>query len=146
MYAHTFISYKYLNMSAMHDIKQVLRSLTPCIYRSVPGKRPPPGKRPCTIFQEATVAPSIQKYGILIPGKHPCRPKLQVMFKCPWALTRDTMVYYSPKKPPSHSNLYSSIQSQIPYYMYYGNFSHGAKVCRLVGYHRIQLRTFNWAG
>ena len=39
-----------------------------------------------------TVAASIQTYGILIPGKRPCGPKLGVMSKCPWALTRDTTV------------------------------------------------------
>ena len=61
-------------------------------YCSVPGKRPLPGKRPCTAFQGATVAASIQVYGILIPGKRPCRPKSRVMLKRPWALTRDTTV------------------------------------------------------
>ena len=66
------------------------------IYRSVPGKRPLPGKRPCIEFQGVTVAASIQTYGIFIPGKRPCGPKSRVMFKCPWALTRDTsMRYYS---------------------------------------------------
>ena len=50
------------------------------------------GKRPCTPFQGVNVAVSIQTYGILIPGKRPCRPKLRVMFKRPWALTRDTTV------------------------------------------------------
>ena len=34
----------------------------------------------------------MQTYGILIPGKCPCGPKSQVMFKHPWALTRDTAV------------------------------------------------------
>ena len=62
-------------------------------YRSVPGKRPLPGKRPCAEFQGVTVAASIQTYGIYIPGKRPCGPKSRVMFKCPWALTRDTTVY-----------------------------------------------------
>jgi hypothetical protein len=62
-------------------------------YRNVPGKRPFPGKRPCTAFQGVTVAASIQTYGILIPGKRPCRPKLRIMFKRPWVLTRDTTVY-----------------------------------------------------
>ena len=55
------------------------------VYRSVPSKHPLPGKRPCTTFQGATVAASIQMYGILIPGKHPCEPKSRVML---WALTR----------------------------------------------------------
>ena len=63
-----------------------------CYYRSVPGKRPLLGKRPCTAFQGATVAASIQTYGILIPGKRPCGPKSLVMLKRPWALTRDTTV------------------------------------------------------
>ena len=45
-------------------------------YRSVPGKCP------CTAFQGATIAASIQTYGILIPDKRPCRPKSRVMFKC----------------------------------------------------------------
>ena len=69
-------------------------------YHSVPGKHPLQGKRPCpcpcpcpcTPFQGVTVAASIQTYGILIPGKCPCRPKLWVMFKRPWVLTRDTTV------------------------------------------------------
>ena len=59
---------------------------------SVPGKHPLPGKRPCTEFQGVTVAASIQTYGIYILGKHPHRSKLRVMFKRPWALTRDTTV------------------------------------------------------
>ena len=50
-------------------------------YRSVPGKRPLLGNHPCTPFQGVNVAASIQIYGILILGKHPCRPKLRVMFK-----------------------------------------------------------------
>ena len=65
------------------------------LYHSVPGKHPLPGKRPGTTFQGATVAASIQIYpwyGILIPGKRPCGPKSQVMFKRPWVLTRDTTV------------------------------------------------------
>ena len=33
-------------------------------YRSVPGKCPLLGKRPCTTFQGATVAASVQTYGI----------------------------------------------------------------------------------
>ena len=62
-------------------------------YRSILGKRPLPGKHPHPTFQGVNVAASIQTYGILIPGKRPCGPKSQVMFKkCPWALTRDTMV------------------------------------------------------
>ena len=61
-------------------------------YRSVPDKRPLLGKRLCTTFQGATIAASIQMYGIYVPGKCPCGPKLQVMFKHPWALTRDTTV------------------------------------------------------
>ena len=66
-------------------------------YRSVPGKCPR------TTFQGATVAASIQTYGILILGKRPCRPKSLVMFKHPWALTRDTTVMVLP--PPSHREL-----------------------------------------
>ena len=61
-------------------------------YRSIPGKLPLPGKCPCAEFQGVTVAASIQTYGIYIPGKRPCGPKSQVMFKCPWALTQDTTV------------------------------------------------------
>ena len=61
-------------------------------YRSVLSKCPLPGKRPCTPFQGVNVAASIQTYGILILEECPCRPKLRVMFKCPWALTRDTTV------------------------------------------------------
>ena len=51
-----------------------------------------PGKRLCAEFQGVTVAASIQTYGIYIPGKRPCGPKPRVMFKHPWALTRDTTV------------------------------------------------------
>ena len=43
---------------------------------SAPSKRPLPGKCPCTTFGGATIAASVQTYGILIPGKHPCGPKL----------------------------------------------------------------------
>ena len=64
-----------------------------CIYRSVPGKRPLPGKRLCAEYQGVTVAASLQTYGIYIPGKRPCGPKSRVMFKHPWALTRDTTVH-----------------------------------------------------
>ena len=46
-----------------------------------------------THILQATVAASIQMYGILIPHKRPCGPKLRVMFKRPWALTWDTTVY-----------------------------------------------------
>ena len=60
-----------------------------CGYCSVPGKCSLPGKHPCTAFQGATVAASVQ---ILIQGKRSCRPKSRVMFKCPWALIRDTTV------------------------------------------------------
>ena len=47
----------------------------PLNYHSVPGKRP------CTTFQGATVAASIQTYMyvILIPGKRPCGPKSWVI-------------------------------------------------------------------
>ena len=38
------------------------------MYRSVLGKRSLPGKRPCTTLQGATVAASIQMYGIFDPG------------------------------------------------------------------------------
>ena len=100
--------------------------LCECKYRSVPSKHPLPGKHPCTVFQGATVAASIQTYGILIPGKRPCRPKSQVnMFKCPWALTRDTTVIYTvmnkkiiimlvhlPTTPPPQS-----ITSKILYFL-----------------------------
>ena len=61
-------------------------------YHSVQGKRPLPGKHPCTLFQGVNVAASIQTYGIYIPSKHPCGPKSLVMFKRPWALTWDTTV------------------------------------------------------
>ena len=47
-------------------------------YHSVPGKRLLPGRHPCTAFQGATVAASIQTYGILILDKHPCIPKSRV--------------------------------------------------------------------
>ena len=63
------------------------------IYPSITGKPPLSGKRPCTSFQGVNVAASIQTYGSYILGKRPCGPKSQGMFKHPWALTRDTMVY-----------------------------------------------------
>ena len=62
------------------------------MYRSVPGKRPLPGKHPYTEFQGVTVAASMQTYGVYIPGKRPCGPKSRVILKCPWALTQDTTV------------------------------------------------------
>ena len=65
------------------------------IYRSVPGKRPLPNKRPCTAFQGVNVAASIQTYGKYVPGKCPCGPKSRCMFKRPWALTQDTTVVKS---------------------------------------------------
>ena len=37
--------------------------------------------------------PYKHNYGIYIPCKRPCGPKSRVMFKRPWALTRDTSVY-----------------------------------------------------
>ena len=54
-----------------------------------------PGKSPCTAFQGVNVyiGASVQTYAIYVPGKHPCGPKLRVMFKCPRVLTWDTMVY-----------------------------------------------------
>ena len=55
--------------------------------QSAPGKCPLLSKHPCTEFQGIEIAASIQMY---IPGKHPYRPKLQVMFEHPWALTRNT--------------------------------------------------------
>ena len=61
-------------------------------YRSVPGKRPLLGKRPCTSFQGVNVAATIQTYGNYVPGKCPCGPKSRCMFKRPWALTQDTTV------------------------------------------------------
>ena len=48
------------------------------------------GKRSRTSFQGVNVAASIQTYGNYVPGKRPCGPKLQCMFKRPWALTQDT--------------------------------------------------------
>ena len=59
---------------------------------NIPGKRPLPGKRPCTAFQGVNVPAYIQTYGNYVPGKRPCRPKLRCMFKRPWALARDTTV------------------------------------------------------
>ena len=77
------------------DVEGAYWSCEPCVYRSVPGKCPLPGKRPCTSFQGVNVAASIQTYGNYVPGKHPCGPKSRCMFKRPWALTRDTAVYSS---------------------------------------------------
>ena len=47
-------------------------------YCSVPpaGQAPTPSR---TAFHGATEAASIQTYGILVPGKHPCEPKSRVM-------------------------------------------------------------------
>ena len=51
------------------------------------------GKHPCTAFQGATVAASLQMYEISIPGiKCSYGPKLRVMFKRSWVLTRGTTV------------------------------------------------------
>ena len=61
-------------------------------YRSAPGKRPLLGKCRGTSFQRVNVAASIQTYGSYIPGKRPCGPNSQLMFKRPWALTQDTTV------------------------------------------------------
>ena len=68
-------------------------------YRSVPGKRP------CTTFQGATVAASIQMYGILILGKRSCGPKSRVMFK------RTYLGHYSIRPSSEHS--ISRIKSKI---------------------------------
>ena len=46
-------------------------------------------ERPCSAFQGVNITASIQMY---IPSKRPCGPKSRVMFKRPWALTRDTTV------------------------------------------------------
>ena len=59
-------------------------------------KRPLPGKHPSIGFQGVTVAASMQTHGIYITGKRPCGPKLQVMFKRQWALTRDVTVHVLP--------------------------------------------------
>ena len=40
-------------------------------------------------FKGVNIAASTQMYGSYIPGKHPCGPRLQVMFKRPWAFTRE---------------------------------------------------------
>ena len=62
------------------------------MYRSVPGKRPLPGKCPCTLYLISRGQCSSFSYGNYIPGKRPCGPKSRCMFTCPWALTRDTTV------------------------------------------------------
>ena len=61
-----------------------------CTCCSIPGKRPLPGKCPCTTFQGATVAASIQTYKILIPGKPGQNRELCLSAH---GLTRDTTVY-----------------------------------------------------
>ena len=33
-------------------------------------------------------------YGNYVPGKLPCRPNLQCMFRLPWVLTRDYGIMY----------------------------------------------------
>ena len=63
-----------------------------CYIPSVPGKRPLLGKHLYSSFQGVNVAASIQMYGNYIPGKRPCGPKSQIMFRRPWVLTRDTTV------------------------------------------------------
>ena len=50
----------------------------------VPGKRPLLGKCPCTSFQGVNVAQTYENY---VPGKRPCGPKLQCVFKRPWPRT-----------------------------------------------------------
>ena len=77
----------------MYSLDTPIRCSTYIIYHSVPGKCPLPGKCPCSAFQGVNVTASIQTYGNYIPDKRPCGPKLLVMFKCPWALTRDTTVF-----------------------------------------------------
>ena len=64
------------------------------IYRSVLGKCSLLGKYPYTTFQGVTIAVSIQMYGILIMSECPCGPKSRVIFKHPWAITRDTTVQH----------------------------------------------------
>ena len=59
------------------------------MYCSVPGKHPCIA---CVLIHGVNVAGAVQMYGIFIP-MHACRPKSWIMFKCPWVLTRPTMVY-----------------------------------------------------
>ena len=97
----------YSALSLMHGLLPFVNTCTciliiACILcnaytvRSIPGKRPLPGKSPCTSFQGVNVADTIQMYENHIPGKRPCRPKLRCMFKRLWALTRDTTVVVRP--------------------------------------------------
>ena len=91
------LSIKHLNLACPNyviigDKIIIATDLLVYTYCSVPGKHPLPGKCPCAEFQGVTVAASIQTYGIYIPGKRLCGPKSLVMFKRPWALTRDTTV------------------------------------------------------
>ena len=98
---YTYMQWLYSDVLHVQCLwKMVLHIIIPmnvfmiqCNYSSVPVKCQLPGKHPCTTFQGVTVAASIQTYGILIPGKRPCGPKLRVIFKRPWVLTRDTTVY-----------------------------------------------------
>jgi hypothetical protein len=54
--------------------------------------------RVSTAFHGDNVAASMQTYAIYIPGKRPCGPKSQGMFKRPWAFTWDTMVIHKEGK------------------------------------------------
>ena len=90
IHTHTF-GVKLYQFSYQAPVSKVLGSIQVREkYRSVPGKCPLPVKRPCSAFQGVTVTASIQTYGSYILGKCPCGPKLRVVFKHQWALTRDT--------------------------------------------------------
>ena len=56
-------------------------------YRSVPGKRPLPGKHPCSSFQGVNVTASIQTYGNYIPGKRPGMSVNVVQYLCMYDTT-----------------------------------------------------------
>ena len=68
------IQLRYLKISIIYCQPLDLHIMT-SYYCSIPGKHP------CTTSQGATVVASISL----------CGPKLQVMFKRPWAFTRDTI-------------------------------------------------------
>ena len=82
--------YQSLNVSQLYGIIVILY-----IYRSVPGKRPLPGKRPCTSFQGVYVSAFIQTYGSYIPSKRPCGPKSRVMFNHIYRRLPGTLLYYN---------------------------------------------------
>ena len=102
------------------------------IVSRLPSKRPLPDKRLCTEFQGAAVAASIQTYyGILIPGKHLCEPKLQVMFKRSIYILYFTTIVRFLMHPSAGSSEYESTMSGRRMHIYRFGGSHCDYRCRV---------------